>query len=66
MSGKGTPATRLLASEGVPHTVHTYEPPRKGSSYGEAVWWTGMTMTYCLARLNCCSTSDIRDVTRCS
>lgn len=37
MSGKATPATLLLSSEGVPHAVHTYEPPHEGASYGEAV-----------------------------
>lgn len=35
MSGRGTPATVLLAREGVRHEVHAYEPPAVGS-YGEA------------------------------
>ena len=33
----GTPATALLAREGVPHTVHTYELSDEAGSYGEAV-----------------------------
>ena len=36
MPGKGTPATLLLAREGVPHTLHPYEPDAHVSSYGEA------------------------------
>jgi len=36
MAGKGTPATLLLAREGVPHTLHPYEPEAHVSSYGEA------------------------------
>ncbi len=36
MSAKGTPATRLLAREGVPHTVHAYEADAHAGSYGEA------------------------------
>jgi Cys-tRNA(Pro)/Cys-tRNA(Cys) deacylase len=36
MAGKGTPATLLLAREGVPHTLHPYEPDAHVSSYGEA------------------------------
>jgi Cys-tRNA(Pro)/Cys-tRNA(Cys) deacylase len=35
MSGKGTPATLLLAREGVPHTVHSYEVAPDAASYGE-------------------------------
>jgi Cys-tRNA(Pro)/Cys-tRNA(Cys) deacylase len=35
MSGKGTPATALLAREGVPHVVHTYEVAPDAPSYGE-------------------------------
>lgn len=37
MSAKGTPATVLLAREGVPHTVHAYSPyDAHAASYGEA------------------------------
>ncbi len=36
MSGKGTPATLLLAREGVVHTVHAYDVAAHASSYGEA------------------------------
>ena len=36
MAGKGTPATLLLAREGVPHALHPYEPDAHASSYGEA------------------------------
>jgi Cys-tRNA(Pro)/Cys-tRNA(Cys) deacylase len=36
VAGKGTPATLLLAREGVPHTLHPYEPDAHVSSYGEA------------------------------
>src|SRR6476661_9831682 len=36
MAGKGTPATLLLAREGVPHTLHPYEPDARVLSYGEA------------------------------
>jgi Cys-tRNA(Pro)/Cys-tRNA(Cys) deacylase len=35
VSGKGTPATLLLAREGVPHTVHAYEVDAHAPSYGE-------------------------------
>ena len=37
MASKGTPATLLLAKEGVPHTVLTYELAEDAGSYGEAV-----------------------------
>jgi Cys-tRNA(Pro)/Cys-tRNA(Cys) deacylase len=36
VAGKGTPATLLLAREGVPHALHPYEPDAFSSSYGEA------------------------------
>ena len=36
MSGKGTPATLLLAREEVAHTVHAYEVDAHEGSYGEA------------------------------
>lgn len=36
MAGKGTPATLLLAKEGVPHTLHPYVPDEHTSSYGAA------------------------------
>ena len=36
MSGKGTPATLLLAREGVPHVVHAYTVDPAARSYGEA------------------------------
>ena len=36
MSGRGTPATLLLAREGVPHTVHAYRVDAHAGSYGEA------------------------------
>ena len=36
MSGRGTPATLLLAQEGVVHVVHAYEMEASTSSYGEA------------------------------
>ena len=36
MSGKGTPATLLLAREGASHTVHAYEVEPGAASYGEA------------------------------
>ena len=36
MSGKGTPATLLLARSGVAHTVHAYEIAPGAASYGEA------------------------------
>jgi len=36
VAGKGTPATLLLAREGVPHALHPYEPDAHASSYGEA------------------------------
>ena len=36
MAGKGTPATQLLTSLGVAHTVHPYEPDAAIGSYGEA------------------------------
>lgn len=35
MSGKGTPATLLLARSGVAHTVHAYEIAAGAASYGE-------------------------------
>jgi Cys-tRNA(Pro)/Cys-tRNA(Cys) deacylase len=35
MSGKGTPATLLLAKQGVPHVVHAYAPDPAAASYGE-------------------------------
>ena len=35
MSGKGTPATLLLAREGVWHVVHAYEVDPDAPSYGE-------------------------------
>ncbi len=35
MAGRGTPATDLLARQGIPHTVHSYEhDPRQKGSYG--------------------------------
>ena len=37
MASRGTPATLLLAREGVPHTVLTYELADDAGSYGEAV-----------------------------
>ena len=37
MSGKGTPATLLLAKVGVPHTVLTYALHDDAGSYGQAV-----------------------------
>jgi Cys-tRNA(Pro)/Cys-tRNA(Cys) deacylase len=36
VAGKGTPATLLLAKEGVPHTLHPYVPDEHTASYGEA------------------------------
>lgn len=36
MSGKGTPATLLLAEQGVPHVVHAYVVDPAAGSYGEA------------------------------
>lgn len=36
MAGRGTPATRLLEREGVPHVVHSYELDGVPTSYGEA------------------------------
>lgn len=36
MAGKGTPATLLLAREGVPHVLHAYVPDEHTASYGEA------------------------------
>ena len=36
MSGKGTPATLLLAREGVQHVVHAYTVDPAARSYGEA------------------------------
>jgi Cys-tRNA(Pro)/Cys-tRNA(Cys) deacylase len=36
VSGKGTPATLLLAREGVAHTVHRYVVDPRAGSYGEA------------------------------
>jgi Cys-tRNA(Pro)/Cys-tRNA(Cys) deacylase len=35
VSGKGTPATLLLAREGVAHTVHAYDVDASAPSYGE-------------------------------
>ncbi|HWG95378.1 MAG TPA: Cys-tRNA(Pro) deacylase [Mycobacteriales bacterium] len=35
MSGRGTPATALLAREGVPHVVHSYVVAPDAPSYGE-------------------------------
>jgi Cys-tRNA(Pro)/Cys-tRNA(Cys) deacylase len=37
MTGRSTPATLLLARDGVAHTVHTYEPPPHDVPYGPAV-----------------------------
>lgn len=34
MAGRGTPATALLASKGVPHTLHTYDHDPRHPSYG--------------------------------
>jgi Cys-tRNA(Pro)/Cys-tRNA(Cys) deacylase len=36
VSGKGTPATLLLAREGVAHTVHAYAVDAHAASYGQA------------------------------
>ncbi|MCY7365665.1 MAG: Cys-tRNA(Pro) deacylase [Frankiaceae bacterium] len=36
MSGRGTPATLLLAREGVAHVVHAYEVDASAAAYGEA------------------------------
>jgi Cys-tRNA(Pro)/Cys-tRNA(Cys) deacylase len=36
VAGKGTPATLLLAKEGVAHQLHPYEPDSHTTSYGEA------------------------------
>src|SRR4051812_11112839 len=36
MPGKGTPATLLLAKQGVAHRLHPYEPDAHATSYGEA------------------------------
>lgn len=35
MSGRGTPATRLLAAQGVAHAVHDYEVDPSAASYGQ-------------------------------
>ncbi|MFL6130437.1 MAG: Cys-tRNA(Pro) deacylase [Mycobacteriales bacterium] len=35
MAGQGTPATALLAKEGVAHTLHPYEHDPRATSYGE-------------------------------
>jgi Cys-tRNA(Pro)/Cys-tRNA(Cys) deacylase len=35
MSGRGTPATLLLAKQRVAHVVHSYEPDPAAASYGE-------------------------------
>ncbi|HSK27384.1 MAG TPA: Cys-tRNA(Pro) deacylase, partial [Jiangellales bacterium] len=35
MAGRGTPATALLAKQGVTHTLHPYEHDPRASSYGE-------------------------------
>jgi Cys-tRNA(Pro)/Cys-tRNA(Cys) deacylase len=37
VGSKGTPATLLLAKQGVPHAVLTYELAEQAGSYGEAV-----------------------------
>ena len=43
MAGKATPATALLAKQGVPHTLHSYEhDPRHGSYGAEAVEALGL------------------------
>jgi Cys-tRNA(Pro)/Cys-tRNA(Cys) deacylase len=34
MAGRGTPATALLAGQGVSHTVHTYDHDPRHASYG--------------------------------
>jgi Cys-tRNA(Pro)/Cys-tRNA(Cys) deacylase len=34
MSGRGTPATALLAKQRVPHTVHSYEHDTRNAAYG--------------------------------
>ena len=34
MAGRGTPATALLASRSVPHTLHSYEHDPRHASYG--------------------------------
>jgi Cys-tRNA(Pro)/Cys-tRNA(Cys) deacylase len=34
MAGRGTPATALLTSQGVSHTVHTYDHDPRHASYG--------------------------------
>ncbi|HEX4724459.1 MAG TPA: Cys-tRNA(Pro) deacylase [Pseudonocardiaceae bacterium] len=34
MAGRGTPATALLASKRVPHTVHSYDHDPRHASYG--------------------------------
>jgi Cys-tRNA(Pro)/Cys-tRNA(Cys) deacylase len=36
VTGKGTPATLLLAEQRVPHTVLSYEPPHGDEPYGQA------------------------------
>jgi len=43
MAGKGTPATALLAKQGVAHTLHAYDHDPKHDSYGlEAVEALGL------------------------
>jgi len=43
VAGKATPATALLAKQGVPHTLHSYEhDPRHGSYGAEAVEALGL------------------------
>jgi Cys-tRNA(Pro)/Cys-tRNA(Cys) deacylase len=34
VAGQGTPATALLARQGIPHTVHAYQHDPRGASYG--------------------------------
>ena len=36
MAGRGTPATSVLAREGVRHTLHSYQVDPRAPSYGEA------------------------------
>jgi Cys-tRNA(Pro)/Cys-tRNA(Cys) deacylase len=36
VAGRGTPATSLLAREGIAHTLHPYEVDPRAPSYGEA------------------------------
>jgi Cys-tRNA(Pro)/Cys-tRNA(Cys) deacylase len=35
VAGRGTPATALLARQGVPHTLHPYEHDPRATSYGQ-------------------------------